>query len=264
VKRVLVLILLFAAVSSIADARTGVDPTVPPIAGGSAGPGGVGAGIVRPGEPAPRPQHRPVGTWVRTNAGDCTAGGAMFIPNVSSGSIEGSIWLWELVAPDGTVVGDYVENECIPGSRAPSPPPSAAAVFSRADIPRPEVATNPSATGLVGVDNWFWHEGPTEVPVRVTLDGWTAAATARIVGYEWALGNGDVVTSDVPGTEKAPAATYTYIRHGRYRLTESTIWAAAFVLTGWGVTTTSSLGTFRVTGPPREYEVREIQAVVHR
>ena len=70
-----------------------------------------------------------------------------------------------------------------------------------------------------------------------------------------------VVTSRVPGTEAAPAATYTYETKGDYTVTYTVTWEGSYVFSGPGVNEVVDLGT-TTTSSTRTYHVTEVRAVL--
>jgi hypothetical protein len=173
--------------------------------------------------------------------------------------IAGNLVFWVLTRPDGTAGGQYLQDECV--DPPPSPPPDAASVLALADLPRPPVVTNPQAGGLVGLENWFWHEGITEVPVAVTIDGWTATSTARATTFTWSF-DGTTVSATTPGSPEQPAARHTFTRQGSHGITLTVTWEASFTLTGFGQTIVTPLGAVDLAGPTLAYPVQEREAVI--
>ena len=154
--------------------------------------------------------------------------------------------------------------------RAPLPPglaavpPSQQQVRDAVDLPTSEAGINPHVRGLVGLETWFWYDGPDAATVQVGLNGGTVTAEATVVAYEFATGDGAVYTSEVPGTEDSPAARHVYQRHGTYDVTVTVIWQGTFTFTApGGATVAGDLGTMR-TSSTRAYDVVESQAVRSR
>jgi hypothetical protein len=132
---------------------------------------------------------------------------------------------------------------------------------AREQMPRATVTTSPYVQGLVGLENWFWYDGPDQVQVTVGLGGWTATATARPVYFEWALGTGESVGADHAGSEASPAQAHIYSRQGNYDLALTVTWEAEFTVSGYGIAIPSVLGSVDIDGPVRPYDVIEIEAV---
>ena len=154
--------------------------------------------------------------------------------------------------------------------RAPLPPglavvpPSQQQVRDAVDLPTSEAGINPHVRGLVGLETWFWYDGPDAATVQVGLNGGTVTAEATVVAYEFATGDGAVYTSESPGTEDSPAARHVYQRHGTYDITVTVIWQGTFTFTAPdGTTVAGDLGTMR-TSSTRAYDVVESQAVRSR
>ncbi|MGH9164283.1 MAG: hypothetical protein ACRDZW_02070 [Acidimicrobiales bacterium] len=101
----------------------------------------------------------------------------------------------------------------------------------------------------------------------VDLGGFTAAATARPVKYEWKMWDPEdqptsnpqpLVTSRVAGTEATPAATFTYETKGDFSLSLTVTWAGTYTFTGPGVNEVVDLGTTTTTAS-RPYHVIEVR-----
>lgn len=165
-----------------------------------------------------------------------------------------------LIRPDGSIAGTYLWSSC--RGPAPAAPPSAAEALAAADLPVASVPTSPEVTGLAGLENWFWYEGPIELPVTVTLDGWTGTATARAVAWHWDFGDGAGATSTTPGSAEDPAVTHVYTSKGTKPIVLTVTWQADFTLTGFGLSVQSGLGSVDVAGATRDYLVEEREAVV--
>ncbi|MGH9119149.1 MAG: hypothetical protein ACRD0A_15100 [Acidimicrobiales bacterium] len=136
-------------------------------------------------------------------------------PNLPSPIPDAARYRDELIDLSTGVAIEVTEWRCWdpaaePGGPPPLPPlpPSPEEVFDRAGIPRPEVNISPFVRGLVGLETWLWYDQVTEVTATVDLAGWHAEVTARIVRYEYDLGNGDGTGDPWQPTEGNP---YTYV-----------------------------------------------------
>lgn len=227
--------------------------------GGAGGGGGGGRGRSRGS----------AGTWVGYDVGVCGAGGEQWFdiavndlgpPDPPAFEPAGVIRNLTLIRPDGSIAGTYLWSSC--AGPPPAAPPSADDALAAADLPVAGVPTSPEVTGLVGIENWFWYEGPTEVPVTVTLDGWTGTATARAVAWRWDFGDGAAASSTTPGSPDDPAVTHVYTTKGTKRIVLTVTWEADFTLTGFGLTVQSGLGSIDLGGATRDYVVEEREAVV--
>lgn len=210
------------------------------------------------------------GAWVGYDVGVCGPDGEVWLNvSVSSGGLPGEapfepvgvVRHLVLLRPDGSTAGVFLWNQC-DGGPPPTAPPSAAEVLAAADLPLATVMTSPRNQGLVGFPNWFWYEGPAEVPVTASLGGWTGTATARAVRWSWSFGDGNSATASVPGTAEDPAVTHTYITKGTRDIVLTVTWEASFTLTGWGTTVSTGLGSVELGGEPLSYLVQEREAVV--
>lgn len=135
----------------------------------------------------------------------------------------------------------------------PPPPPTPAEIWARVPLPIPVLGLNPSINGLTGLPTWLWDPNPGQQTATVNLRGYTAQAAASPVRWEWKMWqNGDtpnvnpdpVVVATKPGSEAAPAATYTYETNGDYTVTATVTWSGTYTYTGPGTpATTVNLGT---------------------
>lgn len=270
--------LLFSLVALFATsepASAGVDGDRSPVTGtGSADSDGTVQVELAGGRPGGRGDggrrsSGTSGTWVGYDVGVCGAGGEVWL-DVAVGDTAagdpgfepaGVVRHYTLILPDGTFGGTVLTNSCN-GDPDPLPPPSAEAILAQASLPAAQVRTTPANRGLVGFPNWFWYDGPTEVPVSASLNGWTGTATARAVAWRWDFGDGASESSPEPGTEADPAVTHTYIRQGTRQIVLTVTWEASFTLTGWGTTVSTGLGRIDLPGAPLPYDVAEREAVI--
>ena len=155
-----------------------------------------------------------------------------------------------------------------PTPRAEPELPVPREIWERVPLPLPEWGLNPSGKGLTGLQTWLWDpNGGAPVSATVTLDGFTATATARPVRWEWRMWErGDTlnvnphpaVVSTSPGSEERPAGKYMYETNGEYTLTHTVVWAGSYTLSGPGVSETVDLGT-TTTSSSRRYQVSSVR-----
>ncbi|MBW3621635.1 MAG: hypothetical protein KY461_15435, partial [Actinobacteria bacterium] len=157
----------------------------------------------------------------------------------------------------------------------------------RGVLPRPAVARDPYADGLVGLETYFWyagetltevdHDGDAATPPRhgwsgtTSQNGITITATLWVERFTWQVEPGREVSSATPGTPDEPAATYTYARDDTYELVASTTWAGSY---SWvigppgaapdaaaALSGTGTLNGVTLSSPAAPFRVREIRAV---
>lgn len=176
-----------------------------------------------------------------------------------------------LVCDDGTtsiVWLDYTQPE--PGQPGPAREPEDVALYLRDEIPIPqvEVRINPPR-GLVGAESWFWIDGYDGRPITNSTDAFGALVEveARVIRYEWSMGDGTTVASETPGQ---PYPRRSEVRHTYQR--------SSFGLAeGYAVRATFFFSVrYRVAGgswielpgiertASADYPVRESQAVIER
>jgi hypothetical protein len=155
----------------------------------------------------------------------------------------------------------------------------------RGVLPKPAVARDPYADGLVGLETRFWyagddlhevdHDGDPATPPRygwtgsTSRNGITITATLYVERFSWQVDADREVSAARPGSADDPAATHTYWAKGTYELVASTTWTgsyrwsiagvggdAAAALDGDGV-----LNGVTLSSDPQPFRVREIRAV---
>lgn len=142
--------------------------------------------------------------------------------------------------------------------------PAPREIWEHVPLPTPEWGLNPLTKGLTGLETWLWDpNGGAPVSATVTLEGFTATATARPVRWEWRMWErGDTpnvnppprVVSTSPGSPERPARKYMYETNGEYTVTRTVVWAGSYTLAGPGVSETVDLGT-TTTSSSRRYPV---------
>ena len=134
---------------------------------------------------------------------------------------------------------------------------------------------NPAAPGVVGIQTWLWIDGADEHswgPNTATASsgGVTVSATAKATKVVWDMGDGTTVTCANPGTKWTPAkgdadsptCGHTYLVDSgdqpddAYPITATTHWKVQ-----WSGAGQSGTITFTLTGPTRQIEVVELQAL---
>jgi hypothetical protein len=201
----------------------------------------------------------------------CNASGA-FEPN--GGAVPWGWWytIYTRDRSTGALIGEP-ELRCVPltdpaGGPPPPPalpqPPTVGEIWDAAAIPAPQVGVNPAARGVTGLQTWIWAAEPrTEVAVSVTLDGYTVTGTARLVGYEFAFGDGPAVRTTTGGSEAQPAVRHVYETKGTYEISVATRWQGEFVMIGPGLSAPLpvDLSTAQLTDVI-EYPVAEVRSVL--
>lgn len=132
-----------------------------------------------------------------------------------------------------------------------------------------------SSPGVVGIQTWLWIDGADEHswgPNTATASsgGVSVSATAKATKVVWDMGDGTKVTCRNPGTEWTPAkgavdsptCGHTYLvdsgdqPEDAYTITATTHWKV-----DWSGAGQSGTITFTLTGPTRQLEVVELQAL---
>jgi hypothetical protein len=170
-----------------------------------------------------------------------------------------------------TGIGEVVEicrSDSQPLAQAPIPPvPNLTSVLGAAETPVPVVTLNPAVQGLTGLETWLWYDGPAELTVAVSLNGYTITGTAVPTSFAWTMGAPDVNgtsthSADVPGNVDDPAARHTYETVGTYTITLTVTWTGSFTVTGNGLPGGPvDLGTTTVDGT-LTYPVREARSIL--
>src|SRR6266508_880977 len=245
-----------AALLCVAALSVATKASADPPGGGWCGPKVCGGGG---GEPAPLPGDGGATTsplfWRRTLGMDPVA--CASVPDAAQ-------WQDRLIDSRSgqTIARRY---QCVtpgePEPPLPPVPPSPYEAWGFAPIPAPEVNINPHGDGLVGLPTWLWYDQETARELVVDAPPfWTLTITVGVVGYEWDMGNGDIVYSTEPGTEEDPSATYVYQHDCQCEVVATVVWGGSYVVTGPGFEPfTVDIGTRRFAGPPRPYYVPEVQ-----
>lgn len=119
-----------------------------------------------------------------------------------------------LICDDGTktiVWLDYTQGESAPEIAARDPEDVAMHLREEIPVPRVEVQINPPR-GLVGAESWFWIEGYNGRAITNSTDafGDLVEVEARVIRYEWSLGDGSTLVSSTPGQ---PYPQRSEVRH---------------------------------------------------
>jgi hypothetical protein len=203
-----------------------------------------------------------------------TAGGGLILNAKPSPDAKGT-WYMKYCGANGFAGYTWAAQGTPPGPPPPPPAPTGAEVFDKIPIPTPAWGLSPRGDGLTGLPTWLWDSnGDSPRSVVATIRGWTATATASPTHWEWTMSNSGepgpasrsnpspTVTASQPGSEAAPAATYSYQTPGGYTLTLRVSWTGTYTYTRPGfATTTAPLGTSTRTAT-RSYQVASISPVL--
>jgi len=224
---------------------------------GELGAGGVSTGIGCPGgEPGPGGPRGggsdsyywiDLGTWplgCRNSQGQWTA-----------------YQEWQLVSASGVYTGDPVR--ICPGDFEPQDPPPPEQVWREVPLPTPVVNVNPSIAGITQLPAWFWVSG-TGGTVSATADlaGWKVTASATAVSYKWDFGDGTSANSGLAGDEEHPSAVHTYQEMGTYYVALTVEYQGSYTVSGYGVMTSGSLGSYDAAEVTEAYTVQEVRSVL--
>jgi hypothetical protein len=151
------------------------------------------------------------------------------------------------------------------GDSALPAPPTITEIWGAAGIPAPPIGVSPAQEGVVGLATWLWSGGPQQVPVAVTIRGWTVTGVATVGGYRFDPGDGTIVAGAIAGSLDAPAATHVYDVKATYALGVASVWDATVTMTGPGLTAPVpvAIGT-AVVGATRNYRVVEVRSTLVR
>lgn len=225
--------------------------------------GGGNGGVRPPGDPDPTPggPNKGWGDW-SASGGECTITGG---PNDGLTSVEGFRWLLWIEGPyDGSAVNAVHLPGYSIGDAVPSSPPQwdgSPATFAADgyvydtgycidpgvawDIyeeiekraPAPGFARDPRVRGLVGLEQWVWYTGGTEIAEfslawsdPVTGLDFELDARAHIEEYTWDFGDGTdpVVTSEPGSGPDDPGATHVYDAKGDVTITVEAAWVGEY------------------------------------
>ncbi|MGC8626243.1 MAG: PKD domain-containing protein [Acidimicrobiales bacterium] len=168
---------------------------------------------------------------------------------------------WQLVSPKGVYTGDPVR--VCPKEVEPQGPPPPEQVWREVPLPTPVVNVNPSVAGITQLPSWFWVSGTGgTVSVTAYLDGWTVTASATAVSYEWHFGDGASTDSGSAGDEEHPSAVHTYQQMGTYYVALTVEYEGSYTVSGYGVRTSGSLGSYHAAEVTQAYTVQEVRSVL--
>lgn len=90
----------------------------------------------------------------------------------------------------------------------PSPADLAQQAHNQLHLPTPGIEANPRGEQLVTVPTWLWLDRNTFHPVTATasVPGVSVTAVASPTSVSWAMGDGDTVTCNGPGTPFGPGS----------------------------------------------------------
>lgn len=136
-------------------------------------------------------------------------------------------------------------------------------IFRSQYIPRPLVQLSPGPRGLTGLETWFWYPGGSNVSVGFGAGGFAITASATATDFRWSTGDGAVLTSGRPGSERAPAARHVYrTKSPGYPVSLSMVWTGRYTWSGFGDSGSGPLGPVTVTGETHPYPVAEVRSVL--
>lgn len=166
-----------------------------------------------------------------------------------------------------TTISLYEECLNIPPVTPPPPPPPptlmemSALATSLIIVPDVRVSPYPNVGGVTGLETWFWYDGQDEVTTTAEIRGYAVTATMRPSRYYWDPDDprGGLLESSTPGSERDPAAEWTYETKGDYRVRVQVVWDGTWTFTGFGASAAGDLPTIRATGAT-DYGVDEIRS----
>lgn len=134
--------------------------------------------------------------------------------------------------------------------------------FEELPLYRGAIRTDPGPFTLVNLETYFWCADDSgrgcdligEGERTVTLLGQQVRLRPRILSYSWQFGDGS--GEDV----EAGRAAHTYAYAGDSTITLTLTWTADYAVGGGAFQPIG--GTTTTTGPPRDFPVREAEAVI--
>ncbi|HET7477081.1 MAG TPA: hypothetical protein VFJ97_13800 [Dermatophilaceae bacterium] len=97
--------------------------------------------------------------------------------------------------------------------------------------------SRPGSVGIIGMPTWMWARTPDQralgpITRSASAGGFTVTATATVDRVAWAMGDGDTVTCNGPGTpyvdsyakKSSPTCGHTYTRQGTYTVRATSYW----------------------------------------
>jgi hypothetical protein len=152
----------------------------------------------------------------------------------------------------------------VPAALLPAPP-TIAEIWKAVPLPAPALNVSPDAEGVTGLATWLWSGSVAQVPVAVTINGWTVTGVANLTGYRFETGDGDRADTTAAGTRDQPAATHVYDVKGAYTISAASVWEAEVTMTGPLLPAPVPVGMgSAVLTSSRDYPVVEVRSALVR
>jgi hypothetical protein len=165
-----------------------------------------------------------------------------------------------LTALDGEILVDVVVCEpLVNGQSVPPPvpaPPTVEEAWKSAQIPPPDVQTDPAKRGITGLPTRIWTTAATQFSIHVDLRGYRVTGTATLDYYEISVDGGAPV--------RATNDEFTFETKGNHRIVVTAVWHGHATLSGNDIDPPIDLGDIGTAtiSSTRTYPVHEIRSVL--
>jgi len=131
--------------------------------------------------------------------------------------------------------------------------------FQRLPLPVGVVRTDPAPVTLVNVPTAFSAGSGEPAVFTPTVLGVAVSITARPVSWQWQFGDGQGLTTDVPGRPQQPVVSHVFTRPGDFSAQVRVTWTGTFSLPGSAEVFPIREPAF-VQGPATPVQVREARS----
>lgn len=157
----------------------------------------------------------------------------------------------------GLVVEDRLVCRVFDQGPPPLPqPPTIEEIWGAAQVPLPEIVTDPSNRGITGLNTHITSAGPTSITLDLAIRGYHIVGTARLDHY--------AISIDGGAERIADHDVFTFETKGNHTITLAAVWHGTATLSGPDIRTPIFLGDIgqATMTSTRTYAVHEIRSVL--
>jgi hypothetical protein len=198
--------------------------------------------------------------WAPDPGGEGDTSGVCDASSDPATDVLGNYFRKILTALDGEILVDVVVCEpLVNGQSVPPPvpaPPTVEEAWKSAQIPSPDVRTDPAKRGITGLPTRIWTTAATQFSIHVDLRGYRVTGTATLDYYEISVDGGAAV--------RATNDEFTFETKGNHRIVVTAVWHGHATLSGNDIDPPIDLGDIGTAtiSSARTYPVHEIRSVL--